>query len=217
MRFPPSPTQAAPERRETPRAVARSSAAPQVASRPEVSVITPYHSERIASRETREVRAGTPVVISNLTSDPVESTGPIGPTSLGGSPDGVRHGNTPGGVVVPDTGEPPLAPRVTPQPTPAPPVERRPVSLGVINGRAIEKPTPAYPAIAKAARAEGIVTVQILLDERGKVVSAQATGGHPLLRQAAVEAAYRARFTPTLLSNQPVKASGYITYNFMLQ
>ncbi|HEY0077335.1 MAG TPA: TonB family protein [Pyrinomonadaceae bacterium] len=217
MRFPPSQPQTAPETREAPRAVARSSAAPQIASRPEVSVITPYRDDRIASRETREVRAGTPVAISNLTSDPVENAGPIGPTSLGGSPDGTRNSNSPGGVIVRDPEDAPEPPRITPKATPAPPVERRPISLGVINGRAIDKPTPAYPAIARAARAQGIVTVQILVDERGKVVSAQATGGHPLLRQAAVEAAYRVRFTPTLLTNQPVKVSGFITYNFVLQ
>ena len=87
----------------------------------------------------------------------------------------------------------------------------------MLNGKAISKPAPAYPPIAKAARASGTVTVQIVVDEGGRVVSASAVGGHPLLQQAAVSAARQARFSPTLLSGQPVKVSGVITYNFVLQ
>jgi len=88
---------------------------------------------------------------------------------------------------------------------------------GVLNGKAISKPAPPYPAIARAAGAQGTVTVQIVVDEEGRVISAQAVSGHPLLQSAAVEAAREARFSPTLLSGQPVKVSGVITYNFVLQ
>ena len=79
----------------------------------------------------------------------------------------------------------------------------KPISGGVLNGKAISKPEPAYPAVAKAARASGTVVVQITVDESGKVTSANAVSGHPLLRQAAVQAAYQARFSPTLLSGKP--------------
>jgi TonB family protein len=91
------------------------------------------------------------------------------------------------------------------------------VSGGVLNGKAISKPQPDYPPIAKAARASGTVTVQITVDEEGNVVSAAAVGGHPLLQQAAVAAARQAKFTPMLLAGQPVKVSGVITYNFVLE
>jgi protein TonB len=84
----------------------------------------------------------------------------------------------------------------------------------VLNGKALSLPRPAYPAIARAARASGTVTVQVTIDESGKVASASAVSGHPLLKQAAVQAAYGARFSPTLLSGQPVKVTGVITYNF---
>jgi TonB family protein len=90
------------------------------------------------------------------------------------------------------------------------------VAGGVLNGKAISKPQPAYPPIAKAARASGTVTVQILVDESGRVVSANAVSGHPLLQGAAVAAAREARFSPTLLSGQPVKISGVLTYDFVL-
>ena len=58
--------------------------------------------------------------------------------------------------------------------------------------------------------------MQIVIDEQGRVVSAKAASGPPLLLQAAVLAAYKARFTPTVLGGQPVKVTGSITYNFVL-
>jgi protein TonB len=63
----------------------------------------------------------------------------------------------------------------------------------------------------------GTVTVKILVDERGNVISAKALSGPPLLRQAAEEAALRAKFSPTRLAGQPVKVSGTITFNFTLK
>ena len=69
--------------------------------------------------------------------------------------------------------------------------------------------------MAKAAKAGGTVMVQVVVDEDGKVISANAVSGHPLLKQAAVQAAYGARFTPTKLSGQTVKVSGQIAYNFV--
>jgi protein TonB len=100
----------------------------------------------------------------------------------------------------------------SPTPTPRP---KGPISGGVLNGRAISKPQPSYPPIAKAANASGTVVVQVLIDEDGKVMQAHAVSGHPLLRKAAEEAARNARFSPTQLSGQPVKVTGVITYNFV--
>lgn len=143
--------------------------------------------------------------------DPVGgNTGPIGPVGPGAG--GVGTGG--GAPVVVSDDEPPPPPKATPTPAPKP---RAPISGGVLNGKAISKPQPAYPPIAKAARASGTVTVQVTVDEEGRVISARAAGGHPLLQQAAVAAARQARFSPTLLSGQPVKVNGVITYNFVLQ
>jgi periplasmic protein TonB len=101
-------------------------------------------------------------------------------------------------------------------PPPPPPKKAPPkmISGGVLNSKAISLPKPAYPAAARAVHAGGAVTVQIVIDESGRVVSASAASGHPMLRAAAVQAAQGARFSPTLLSGQPVKVSGIITYNF---
>lgn len=87
-------------------------------------------------------------------------------------------------------------------------------SGGVINGRAIELVTPAYPTIARAAHASGEVTVRVLIDKEGKVMAAQVVEGHPLLQAAAVKAAKATRFTPTLVEGKPVNVMGQIVYNF---
>ena len=99
-----------------------------------------------------------------------------------------------------------------PPPKKAPP---RIVSGGVLNGKAVSLPKPAYPAAARAVHAGGQVNVQVTIDETGRVVSASAVSGNPLLRAAAVSAAQSARFSPTLLTGQPVKVTGVITYNFV--
>lgn len=95
--------------------------------------------------------------------------------------------------------------------------EKKIVYIGPVNSRALSLPQPTYPQLAKAANVEGLVTVEIVIDETGRVASAHATNGHPLLRQEAERAAFRARFSPTLLSEQPVKAKGIITFNFILR
>jgi Ca-activated chloride channel family protein len=101
--------------------------------------------------------------------------------------------------------------------TNTPPVAAKPISGGVLNGKAISLPKPQYPPNARTLRAAGVVTVEVLLDEEGKVVSAKAVDGSPFLRQAAVNAARLARFSPTILSGQPVKVAGVITYKFSLE
>ena len=62
----------------------------------------------------------------------------------------------------------------------------------------------------------GSVKVLVTIDESGRVVSARAESGHVLLRGSAVMAARQAKFTPTVVSGQPVAVSGFITYTFSL-
>lgn len=103
-----------------------------------------------------------------------------------------------------------------PAPKPAPVVKKDvTVSKGVVNGEAKNLPKPAYPPSAKVARISGAVNVQVLIDVDGRVISATAVSGHTLLRAAAVQAAKQAKFSPTTLSNQPVKVTGVIVYNFV--
>ena len=113
--------------------------------------------------------------------------------------------------------QPPAEADEPPPPKPTPSRPSGPVSGGVLNGKAISLPKPAYPPIAKAARASGTVTVQVTIDESGNVIAARAVSGHPLLQQSAVSAARQARFSPTKLAGTPVKVTGVITYNFVAQ
>jgi TonB family protein len=108
--------------------------------------------------------------------------------------------------------------KVEPPADPSPEAEKlaRIVSGGVLNGRTIKKPQPDYPPAAKAARVSGTVAVHVAVDEQGDVSWAQAVTGHPLLRAAGEEAARRAKFSQTLLCGKPVKVTGVIIYNFVL-
>ncbi len=137
---------------------------------------------------------------------PPDYKGPVNTSGTGS--DSALPGGGGTGETGRDTPPPP------PPPKPKPP--SRPISGGVLNGKARSLPQPAYPPAAKAVRAAGRVTVQVVIDESGNVISASAASGHPLLKPAAVAAARRAKFSPTMLSGQPVKVSGVITYNFTL-
>jgi TonB family protein len=94
--------------------------------------------------------------------------------------------------------------------------EQKEINGGILNGKAIELPNAEYPEAAKAVRAQGVVTVQVTIDEGGNVISASAVSGHPLLQSAAVAAAREAKFAPTRLEGAPVKVTGLISYNFVL-
>ena len=126
---------------------------------------------------------------------------------------------------VPNTGSciscPTTPPVVTitekpPTPEPPKPTTQR-VASQVLNSKLIAAPQPIYPAMAKQTRTQGSVNIQILVDEQGKVISAQVMSGNPMLTPAAKDAAMRARFTPTTLNGVPVKIQGVITYNFRLE
>ena len=111
------------------------------------------------------------------------------------------------------------APKVNIESEPPPPAPKpilKPVSGGVLNGVAISLPPPGYPDAARRLRTSGVVSVEVVVDETGKVISAVATSGPAILRDVAVQAALRARFSPTKLSGQPVKVSGLINYKFAL-
>ena len=102
------------------------------------------------------------------------------------------------------------------EPPPPPRPLLKPVSGGVLNGMALSLPAPLYPEVARRMRATGVVEVEVVVDENGKVISARAISGPNVLRDVAVQAAYRAHFSPTKLSGQPVKITGRINYNFTM-
>ena len=116
-------------------------------------------------------------------------------------------GNTPV-VDIPD------APPPAPEPAPVKPKILK-ISR-VLNSEALDLPLPIYPQLARQIRLSGRVTVQVLIDESGKVISAKAVTGHAVFIDEAERAAMRARFSPTKINDQPVKIQGVITYNFVM-
>lgn len=147
------------------------------------------------------IRDGVMTIISDRDFDAARAGGLIGPGRAGLAPPNPTR-------VVVDVEPPPVAP---PKPKPAV------LSKGVITSEALSLPKPPYPQAAKALRIQGKVSIQVLIDETGRVLSARAIDGPPLLKQTAEKAAYQARFSPTRLGDQPVKVSGLITYNFVLE
>ena len=161
----------------------------------------------VARNENLPVPDHGPWTLGDRDSDPIAPPG---------NPNSNGNGNTTGNgsnAIHVDIGAPPI-PAPTPKPNPPAP---RTISKGVITGLALSLPKPPYPPLAKQARAYGPVNVQVLIDESGKVISAKAVSGNPMLLAAAQQAAYGARFSPTRLGEQPVKVSGVITYVFQLQ
>ncbi|HEX8775979.1 MAG TPA: TonB family protein [Pyrinomonadaceae bacterium] len=207
---PPQPEAATPQRPNPPRATIVPDTSRRVSERPEAigriadSTKPPDQISSAPSR-VRELPAG-PVAITGRDYDAVTSNIPGSPTGGNGVP-----GDASRPVHVEITETPPQPPpRATPTPQPVKVLR----TSTLLNSKAVRLPKPRYPEMARIAKAYGPVNVQVMLDETGKVVSAQAVSGHPLLRAAAVQAAYQAQFTPTILGDRPVKVSGVITYNF---
>jgi TonB family protein len=90
----------------------------------------------------------------------------------------------------------------------------KPTEVGVLNAKAVSLPKPAYTEEMKRIKARGRVTVRVVVDENGKVISAQAVDGPLPLREAAETAAKQAVFNPTTQDGITVKVTGVLTYDF---
>ena len=97
-------------------------------------------------------------------------------------------------------------------------IEQTPIFVRDIGEQLLSKPDADYPAEALARGVSGFVKVMVTVDETGHVISVSAlTGGAPQsLREAAVEAAYKALFKPLIIEGRAVVAKGLIDYQFVL-
>ena len=91
---------------------------------------------------------------------------------------------------------------------------RGPVESGDLNSKATELPAPIYPGEARKAHITGQVKVRVIVDETGRVMSADIVSGPKQLWMAAIEAARKAHFEPTLIGETAVKITGILTYDF---
>jgi TonB family protein len=97
---------------------------------------------------------------------------------------------------------------------PVPRPKERVVSAGWLNNRALNFANPEYPREITGKRSQARVDVGILTDANGNVETANIIRGPSQFHNAALEAAKRLKFTPTLLSGVPVKVSGWVSFDF---
>lgn len=129
----------------------------------------------------------------------------------GGAVGGAGHGG--GGSVV---GGVPIEQREPPKAPPPPPKEPVRVGGNVLSSQLVQKVEPIYPEIAKKARVAGIVLLQIVVDESGRVSEVKVLSGHPMLVQAAVDAVKKWAYTPTVLNGEKIPMIGTVTVIFKL-
>ena len=62
--------------------------------------------------------------------------------------------------------------------------------------KAIQNPTPAYPAFARQLNLSGTVKIKAIVSPDGQVKHVEVVGGHPLLVNAAVDAVKQWKYVP---------------------
>jgi TonB family protein len=88
------------------------------------------------------------------------------------------------------------------------------LDVGSMIGYATQTVRPSYPAIAKQMRLSGVVRVNVTVNENGEVTEAESISGPSMLKGSAKDAAKRWKFKPFVKEGQPIKATGYIDFNF---
>jgi TonB family protein len=82
----------------------------------------------------------------------------------------------------------------------------------------ISKIKPSYPEIARLAGIEGTVYLKVLVDENGNVVKTKVEqGAKEMLDNSALQAAQKAKFSPAMLNNKPVKVWVVLPIAFKLE
>lgn len=94
--------------------------------------------------------------------------------------------------------------------------QRVPVTSSIEAAKLISRVRPIYPPLAIRARIQGNVVLHAIISKEGGVSELQVLSGHPLLVSAALEAVRQWRYSPALLSGQPVEVETTITVSFVL-
>lgn len=90
-----------------------------------------------------------------------------------------------------------------------------PVTGTVVPGTRTRMPEPSFPSQAKKLEIGGTVSVQVLIDETGKPITACSQDGPEILTVIAEDSAFQARWTPTTLDRIPVRVNGVVIYRFV--
>jgi hypothetical protein len=96
---------------------------------------------------------------------------------------------------------------------PTPGNEAKPIEGGVLNSKALSLPQPKLSEEAKRQKQSGKISVRVIVDEKGKVVSATALNGPAVLREIAEEAARQTTFAPTTQDGIVVRVTGELVFD----
>jgi periplasmic protein TonB len=89
-------------------------------------------------------------------------------------------------------------------------------SSGVQQPRLLSAATPIYPLTARAEKVQGDVSVDLLIDETGKVASMNVLSGPTLLRKAALDALRTRKYSPAMLDGKPTSAHIVVVIHFQI-
>ena len=165
----------------------------------------------LAEDETRRVEAQ----IASRDAAPVEMPATIEEEELGAGSGAAL--NMPSGVVGGVLeGPPPEPPPVPPLPPPSAPTA--PVRIGGAVGqpRLLTRADPVYPQVAVAARVQGVVVLEAVVDPEGRVEDVRVLRSIPLLDRAAMDAVKQWRYAPVLVNGRPVSFVLTVTVTFVL-
>jgi len=86
-------------------------------------------------------------------------------------------------------------------------------ALSLVN---LNRVKPKYPPAAREARVQGRVESKALVGKDGHIKQLEVVSGHPMLREAAVEAVSQWRYKPYRLNGQAVEVETRVMVNFVL-
>ena len=132
------------------------------------------------------------------------STSQTAPNITRDTPSGVQDASA--GAILADAAQPDR---------PAAPAPVR-TSSGAQQPRLLSGPAPVYPFAARAQHLQGDVSVDVFIDEFGKVASMTVISGPALLRPAALDALRHRKYLPAMLDGKATSAHITVVVHFQL-
>ncbi|WP_089843212.1 energy transducer TonB [Granulicella pectinivorans] len=86
--------------------------------------------------------------------------------------------------------------------------------IPILTGSILQKVSPVYPPVAKAAGVEGTVILHAIIAADGSVESLDVISGPLMLRGAAVDAVKQWVYAPYMLNGVPRRVDTTVTVNF---
>jgi protein TonB len=194
--------------------------------------LPPLPEAKIKQGGPAEVRTKTPVTPPSTPVQPKDSPADLpakdsssstvtlvhvddpGPGDPNGDKNGDSNGSIKGVVGVPYSGQTHAEVGFGEQ------VDTKPLHVGgaVTKPVLIDGPQPRYTELARRAGTQGIVILEAIIDEQGRVTDLRVVKDLPMgLDKAALEAVRSWRFQPSTLNGRPVKVYYNLTVNFSLQ